>query len=249
MTIMPEFEKKRDDIVKWRHHIHAHPELLFETKETANFIIEKLREFNVDDIVTDLAQNSVVAVIKGKGNNRKKTIALRADMDALPISEQTNKPYQSQHQGKMHACGHDGHSAMLLGAADYLSQSRNFDGTVILVFQPAEEGGGGGRVMVNQGLIEKFQIDEIYGMHNWPGMDVGKFGIRKGALMAATNTFDITITGKGGHAAMPSQTIDPIVIASQLVLSLQTVISRNIDPVDNAVLSITKFNAGKLGNS
>lgn len=248
MNIIEDIAKNHDEITSWRHHIHRNPELLFETAQTAEFIIEKLKEFGVDDIRTDFAKNSVVGVINGKGNKRDKTIGLRADMDALPIHEQTSHNYQSTIKGKMHACGHDGHSAMLLGAAQYLASTRDFDGAVVLIFQPAEEGGGGGKVMVDEGMMDAYNIDEVYGMHNWPGIKVGQFGIRHGALMAATDIFDISITGKGGHAAMPHETIDPIVISAQLINALQTIISRNTKPTDSGVISVTKINAGSAFN-
>src|SRR5690606_15861845 len=195
-----------------------------------------------------LGKTGVVGIINGRTNTSGRTIGLRADMDALPMTEKTGLPHASTIEGKMHACGHDGHTAMLLGAAKYLAETRNFDGRVALIFQPAEEGGGGGKVMVQDGLFEQVAIDEVYGMHNWPGMPVGHFGIRTGGIMAATDRFYIDITGVGGHAARPQQTIDPIIVAAQLVTALQTIVSRNLDPLESAVLSVTMVEAGEADN-
>jgi hippurate hydrolase len=208
---------------------------------TAGIVAEKLKEFGVDEIVTGMGRTGVVGVIKGKTNTSGKVIGLRADMDALPIFEDTGLEYASKTPGAMPACGHDGHTALLLGAAKYLSETRNFDGTAIVIFQPAEEGGGGGREMVEDGLMDKFGIDEVYGMHNWPGQPVGEFSIRSGAFFAAADLFTITVTGKGGHAAKPQETVDTTVIASHIVLALQTIVSRNLDPIKQLVVSVTSF--------
>ncbi len=229
------------EITEWRRDIHQHPEILFDTQRTSAMVADKLRSFGVDEVVTGIGRTGVVAVIKGKSTSSGKTIGLRADMDALPIEEQTGLEYASKTPGAMHACGHDGHTAMLLGAAKYLCETRNFDGTAVVIFQPAEEGGGGGKEMCDDGMMERFGIDEVYGMHNWPQMPVGQFAIRPGAFFAASDMFDIKITGKGGHAAKPQETIDPTVVASHLVLALQSIVSRNADPVDQMVVSVTSF--------
>ena len=228
-------------ITEWRRDIHQHPEMLFDTQRTSAMVADKLRSFGVDEVVTGIGRTGVVAVIKGKSTSSGKTIGLRADMDALPIEEQTGLEYASKTPGAMHACGHDGHTAMLLGAAKYLCETRNFDGTAVVIFQPAEEGGGGGKEMCDDGLMGRFGIDEVYGMHNWPQMPVGQFAIRPGAFFAASDMFDIKITGKGGHAAKPQETIDPTVVASHLVLALQSIVSRNANPVDQMVVSVTSF--------
>jgi len=248
MPILNRIAEFHDEITAWRRDFHQHPEVLFEVQRTAGIVAEKLKSFGVDEVVTGLGRTGVVAVINGRTNTSGKTIGLRADMDALTVTEKTGAAYASTVDGKMHACGHDGHTAMLLGAAKYLAETRNFDGRVALIFQPAEEGGGGGKVMLDDGLIEKFDIAEFYGMHNWPGMPVGHFGIRHGGIMAATDRFYITITGQGGHAARPQQTIDPIIVAAQLVTALQTIVSRNVDPLEAAVLSVTMIEAGEADN-
>ncbi|MBJ3784772.1 M20 aminoacylase family protein [Devosia sediminis] len=247
MPVLNRVAEFQPEIAAWRRDLHAHPEVLFDVHRTAGVVAEKLREFGCDEVVTGLGRTGVVGIIKGRGAGTR-TIGLRADMDALPMTEKTGLPHASTTPGKMHACGHDGHTAMLLGAAKYLAETRNFDGQVALIFQPAEEGGGGGRVMLEDGLFEKFDITEIYGMHNWPGMPVGHFGIRAGGIMAATDRFYIDITGKGGHAARPQQTVDPIIVAAQMVTALQTIVSRNLDPLDSAVLSVTMVEAGEADN-
>ena len=229
------------EITEWRRDIHQHPEILFDTQRTSAMVADKLRSFGVDEVVTGIGRTGVVAVIKGKSTSSGKTIGLRADMDALPIEEQTGLEYASKTPGAMHACGHDGHTAMLLGAAKYLCETRNFDGTAVVIFQPAEEGGGGGKEMCDDGMMERFGIDEVYGMHNWPQMPVGQFAIRPGAFFAASDMFDIKITGKGGHAAKPQETVDPTIVASHLVLALQSIVSRNANPVDQMVVSVTSF--------
>ena len=229
------------EITEWRRDIHQHPEILFDTQRTSAMVADKLRSFGVDEVVTGIGRTGVVAVIKGKSTSSGKTIGLRADMDALPIEEQTGLEYASKTPGAMHACGHDGHTAMLLGAAKYLCETRNFDGTAVVIFQPAEEGGGGGKEMCDDGMMERFGIDEVYGMHNWPQMPAGQFAIRSGPFFAASDMFDIKITGKGGHAAKPQETVDPTVVASHLVLALQSIVSRNANPVDQMVVSVTSF--------
>ncbi|MHA7849871.1 M20 aminoacylase family protein [Roseovarius sp.] len=241
MPVKNRFAELHDDITAWRRDIHANPELLFDTHRTAALVAEKLRAFGCDEVVTGLGRTGVVGVIKGNQTGSGRVIGLRADMDALPIHEVTGVDYASQTPGKMHACGHDGHTAMLLGAAQYLAETRNFDGTCVVIFQPAEEGGGGGREMCADGLMDRFGIQEVYGMHNWPGVPEGMFAIRPGPFFAATDKFEIVIEGQGGHAAKPHDTIDPTVVASHLVLALQSIVSRNIDPTEQAVVSVTAF--------
>ncbi|WP_424973999.1 M20 aminoacylase family protein [Dinoroseobacter sp. S124A] len=241
MPIKNRFAELLPEITAWRRDLHENPELLFDTHRTAAMVAEKLRAFGCDEVVEGLGRTGVVGVIKGRGTGSGRVIGLRADMDALPIAEATGLPYASRTPGKMHACGHDGHTAMLLGAARYLTETRNFDGTCVVIFQPAEEGGGGGREMVEDGLMERFGIEEVYGMHNWPGVPTGTFAIRPGAFFAATDQFEITVAGRGGHAAKPHETIDPTVIASQIVLALQTIASRNANPVEQIVVSVTSF--------
>lgn len=248
MPVLNRFADFHQDIAAWRQHIHAQPELQFDVHKTAGFVADKLREFGVDEVAEGVGRTGVVGVIKGKANGSGRVIGLRADMDALPIQEVRDLPYKSGVEGKMHACGHDGHTAMLLGAAKYLAETRNFDGTVIVIFQPAEEGGGGGREMVKDGLMERWAIDEVYGMHNLPGMAVGEFGIRIGGIMAATDQFDITVTGRGGHAAMPHKAIDPAIIVSQLVQAFQTIVSRNADPMESIVVTVTQIHMGDAYN-
>ena len=247
MPILNRAAEMQEEIACWRQHLHTIPELNFDLQETSAFVTEKLKEFGCDEVVTGLARTGVVAVIKGRLGDGS-TVGLRADMDALPIVEATERPYASKTHGKMHACGHDGHTAMLLGAAKYLTETRNFAGTVAVIFQPAEEGGGGGNVMVKEGMMERFGIEKVFGMHNMPGLPVGQFAIRPGPIMAATAEFTITIKGKGGHAAMPHRTIDPVVIGSQIVAALQTIASRSADPIESVVVSVTKFHAGDAYN-
>ncbi|WP_027143540.1 M20 aminoacylase family protein [Mesorhizobium sp. WSM3626] len=247
MPILNRAAEMQDEVAGWRQHLHQTPELNFDVFKTAAFVTEKLKEFGCDDVVTGLGKTGVVGIIRGRLGEGP-TIGLRADMDALPLKEITGKPYASTVPGKMHACGHDGHTAMLLGAAKYLAETRNFTGSVAVIFQPAEEGGGGGNEMVKDGMMERFAIAKVFGMHNMPGLPVGQFAIRPGPIMAATAEFTITVKGKGGHAAMPHGTIDPIVIASQLVGALQTIASRSTDPVEAVVVSVTKFHAGDAYN-
>jgi amidohydrolase len=247
MPILNRAAEMQAEVAEWRRHIHARPELLFAVENTAAFVTGKLREFGVDEIVTGIGRTGVVGLIKGKGEGSR-TIGLRADMDALPLTEITGKPWASTTPGKMHACGHDGHTAMLLGAAKYLAETRNFNGNIAVIFQPAEEGGGGGNLMVQDGMMERFSIEEVYGMHNLPGLPVGQFAIRQGAIMAATDEFTVTIKGLGGHAAQPHRTIDPIAIGAQIVTNLQMIASRSADPLRSVVVSVTKFNAGFAHN-
>ncbi|MCF2905349.1 M20 family metallopeptidase [Octadecabacter sp. CECT 8868] len=241
MPVKNRFAELLPEITEWRRDLHENPEILFETHRTSAIVAEKLKAFGCDEIVTGIGRTGVVGVIKGKANGSGKVIGLRADMDALPIHEQTGLDYASKTDGAMHACGHDGHTAMLLGAAKYLSETRNFDGTVVVIFQPAEEGGGGGKEMCDDGMMDQFGIQEVYGMHNWPGKPVGSFAIRPGAFFAATDTFDIIVEGKGGHAAKPQEVIDSTVVAAQLITALQTIASRNADPVEQVVVSVTSI--------
>jgi len=234
-----------DDLTNWRRDIHAHPELGFEEQRTADVVAKKLAEFGCE-VFRGIGRMGVVGRLRAGASLR--SIGLRADMDALPIQEATNLPYRSRHEGRMHACGHDGHTAMLLGAARYLAETRNFDGTVHFIFQPAEEGLGGGEAMVQDGLFERFPCDTIFGMHNRPGLAVGKFQIRTGPMMAGGAYFDITVTGRGAHGARPEAGIDPVIIASHITTALQTVISRNVRPLDTAVLSVTQIHAGDAYN-
>jgi len=241
MPIKNRFAEMQDEVTAWRRDLHENPEILFDTHRTSALVAEKLAAFGCDEIATGIGRTGVVAVIKGKTDTAGKVIGLRADMDALPILEATGLPYASKTPGAMHACGHDGHTAMLLGAAKYLAETRNFDGTVVVIFQPAEEGGGGGREMCEDGMMDRWNIQEVYGMHNMPNLPVGHFAIRSGPFFAATDQFDIYLEGKGGHAARPQETVDTTVMAAQLVLSLQTIASRNADPVSQIVVSVTSF--------
>lgn len=226
-------------VTAWRHHLHQTPELGYEVHQTAAFVADKLRECGVDDIVEGLGKTGVVGVIKGRSNASGKVIGLRADMDALPIVEATGAEWASKVDGQMHACGHDGHTAMLLGAAQALCASRDFDGTVVVIFQPAEEGGGGALAMIEDGLMEQFGIQQVYGMHNMPGVPVGEFAIRPGPIMASADEFDIVVQGLGGHAAMPEHCTDSVVVASHIVIALQSIVSRGISPTDPLVVSVT----------
>ena len=233
------------DLVSIRRDIHAHPEMAFKESRTSDLIAAKLKEFGLP-FERGIAKTGIVATLRCGTSPR--AIALRADMDALPIVERNGFAHASTHTGVMHACGHDGHATMLLGAAQLLAQSRNFDGTVYFVFQPAEENEGGGRVMVDEGLFERYPVEAVYGMHNWPGLDTGKFAVHSGPVMAAVDLFDIDISGRGAHAAMPHQGDDPVVALGELIGALQTVVSRTADPAEAVVLSITKVHAGNTSN-
>jgi amidohydrolase len=250
MPIVNRVADLQPDIQAWRRDIHQHPELLYDVHRTAAFVADRLREFGCDEVVTGLGKTGVVGVIKGRKsvNGGLKVIGLRADMDALPIAEETNLPYASKTPGKMHACGHDGHTAMLLGAARYLAETRNFAGQAVVIFQPAEEGGGGAAAMIKDGLMDRFGIEQVYGMHNGPGIPVGQFAIRTGPIMAATDSIDIKIEGLGGHAARPHKCIDSVLVGAQLIGGLQSIVSRTVDPLDSAVISICEFHAGNARN-
>ncbi|SDX21789.1 M20 aminoacylase family protein [Roseicitreum antarcticum] len=241
MPVKNRFAEMHPQITEWRRDLHQNPELNFDCHRTAGLVAERLRAFGCDEVVEGIAGTGVVGVIRGRGAASDRVIGLRADMDALPIMEATGLDYASQTPGKMHACGHDGHTAMLLGAAQYLAETRNFDGTAVVIFQPAEEGGGGAKVMCDAGLMARWNVQEVYGMHNWPGMPAGQFGIREGGFFAATDQFTVQVVGRGGHAAKPQETIDPTVVASHIVLALQSVASRNVDPTQQVVVSVTSF--------
>ncbi|KZL13624.1 M20 aminoacylase family protein [Pseudovibrio sp. Ad37] len=248
MPTINRLAEMHDEITAWRRDFHEHPEVLYETHRTSAKVAEILKEIGVDEVTTGVGRTGVVGVIKGRNGGAGKSIALRADMDALPMAEETGKEYASKNEGAMHACGHDGHTAMLLGTAKYLAETRNFDGTVILVFQPAEEGGAGAKAMMDDGLFTRWNVDEIYGLHNQPGTPIDHFATRSGPLMASTDEFTITVKGIGGHAAYPHNTIDPVVVGSQIVSALQSIASRNVGPLQSIVISVTFFQAGTAYN-
>ena len=245
MPIINRIAGYHDEMTAWRRDIHAHPETAFEEHRTSDVVAERLAAFGLE-VTRGMAGTGVVGTLKA-GSGRR-AIGLRADMDALHIHEKNGFAHRSQNAGRMHACGHDGHTTMLLGAAKYLAETRNFDGTVHFIFQPAEENEGGGRVMVEEGLFDRFPVEAVYGMHNWPGMPVGQFGVMKGPMMAAFDIFEITVTGVGCHAAMPQRGVDPVVVAAEIVGALQTIASRAISPLDAAVVSVTQFHAGDTWN-
>src|SRR5271163_3507011 len=248
MSINPAIRELVGDAQSWRRELHANPELLYDLPRTSSFVAERLRAFGCDEVRTAIGRTGVVGVIKGRRGDSNRAIGLRADMDALPIEESTNLPYRSTVPGKMHACGHDGHTAMLLGAANYLARTRDFSGTAIVIFQPAEEGGAGAKAMIDDGLMENFAIEEVYGMHNMPNLALGSFALRKGPMMAAADAFTIHIEGKGAHAAMPHNGVDSIVAGAQIITALQTIVSRNLDPLDACVVSVSSFHAGSAFN-
>lgn len=247
MPILNRAAELQAQATEWRRHLHENPELLYDVHETAAFVADKLKSFGVDEIATGIGRTGVVGIIHGR-HGKGRTIGMRSDMDALPIAEQTGAEWASKTEGKMHACGHDGHMAMLLGAARYLAETRNFSGSVAVIFQPAEEGGAGALAMIEDDLMTRFKIDEVYGMHNMPGIPLGSFAIRKGGIMAAPDKFFITVKGRGGHAAQPHKTIDPISIGAQIVTNLQMIASRNTDPIRSVVVSVTRFQAGSSHN-
>lgn len=241
MPIKNRYAELHEEITAWRRDFHTHPELLFEVQRTASRVADMLRGFGCDEVVEGIGRTGVVGVIRGRQSDSGKVIGLRADMDALPIAEATGLDYASQTPGLMHACGHDGHTAMLLGAAKYLAETRNFNGTAVVIFQPAEEGGAGGLEMCRDGLMDRFGIQEVYGMHNSPGLPVGQFAIRPGALLASSDEFEIVVTGRGGHAAEPHAAVDTTLVAAQILLSLQTIVSRNVDPLHRVVVTVGTF--------
>jgi hippurate hydrolase len=249
MPIVNRVADLHGEITAWRRDIHAHPELLYDVHRTAATVADKLKSFGCDEVVTGIGRTGVVGVIRGgKGGQGGRVIGLRADMDALPIEEANDIPYKSTVPGKMHACGHDGHTAMLLGAARYLTETRNFAGTAVVIFQPAEEGGAGGKAMVQDGLMDRFRIEEVYGMHNYPGLPVGQFALRPGPLMAAADRLTIEIEGRGGHAARPHISVDTVLVGAQIINQIQSIVSRNVDPLHSAVISICMFQAGSTDN-
>ena len=248
MPIINRIANFHEEMTAWRRDLHAHPELSLQEVRTSGVVQAKLREFGVDEIITGLARTGVVGVIRGRGGNSARAIGLRADMDALPIEEATGLDYASRAPGVMHACGHDGHTTMLLGAAKYLAETRNFDGTVFVIFQPAEENLGGGEIMVREGLFKRCPMQHVFGMHNWPSVPAGIFRWREGPIMAAVANIEITVTGKGSHGAHPDQGIDPIVVAAQIVTALQTVVARSIDPAEAGVVTIGHINGGHTYN-
>ncbi len=245
MPIVNRIAALHEDMTAWRHEIHAHPETAFEEHRTSAFVAARLEEFGIE-VERGLARTGVVGTLRAGRSGR--AIALRADMDALPIHERNAFEHCSTHPGKMHACGHDGHTAMLLGAAKYLAESRNFDGTVHFIFQPAEENEGGGRAMVEEGLFDKFPVEAVYGLHNWPGLPVGTMAVKPGPMMAAFNIFELAVRGQGSHGAMPHEGIDPVMVAAELVGALQTIASRNTDPLDSVVVSVTQIHGGDTWN-
>jgi hippurate hydrolase len=245
MQLIEPILQNHSELQQIRRDIHAHPELCYEEIRTADLVAQKLAEWNIP-VIRGLGITGVVGVIKN--GNSKRALGSRADMDALPLQELNSFPHASTHAGKMHACGHDGHTAMLLGAAHYLARQRNFDGTVYLIFQPAEEGGGGAARMMADGLFEQCPMDAVFGMHNWPGLAVGSFGVSPGPMMASSNEFEAVIRGKGAHAAQPHKGIDPVMVAVQIAQGWQTIVSRNRNPLDAAVLSITQIHAGSATN-
>ena len=236
------------EITAWRRDLHENPELMYDVHRTAGIVADKLKAFGCDEIVPGIGRTGVVGVIRGKTNTSGRVIGLRADMDALPMEELTGLPYASKTKGKMHACGHDGHTAMLLGAAKYLAETRNFDGTAIVIFQPAEEGGAGGKAMVDDGMMERWGIQEVYGMHNAPGIPVGQFATRVGSILASADFFFIEIEGKGSHAAEPHKGIDPLVVGANILLAFQTIVARNLDPLKSGVVTVGSFNGGFATN-
>ena len=248
MNIDPRISALKDEVTAWRRDIHTHPELLYDVHRTAGLVEEKLKAFGCDEVVPGLGKTGVVGVIHGRNAGNGRVVGLRADMDALPIHEETNRPYASKVEGKMHACGHDGHTAMLLGAAKHLCATRDFEGTICVIFQPAEEGGAGAKAMLDDGMIERFGIKEVYGMHNMPGLPPGHFVLRPGPLMAATAYYAITIEGRGSHAAKPHEGIDPVLVGAHIVTALQSIVSRNVDPLRSVVVSNTVFQAGEASN-
>jgi hippurate hydrolase len=249
MPIVNRIAALSDDMAAWRHDLHEHPELLYEVHRTAGIVADKLREFGCDEVVRGIGRTGVVGVIRGRKSTSGRTIGLRADMDALPITETSGVSYASKTPGLMHACGHDGHTAMLLGAAKYLAETRNFDGTAVVIFQPAEEGGAGGKAMVDDGLMTRWGIQEVYGLHNMPGLPEGHFATTPGPMLASADSLEIKVLGKGGHAgAAPHKAVDSVLIGAQIVNALQSIVARNVDPLKSAVISITMFQAGTAFN-
>ena len=244
MQVIAEIQAGGEELTAWRRHLHSYPELAYEEVKTAEFVAEKLDTWGLR-VHRGLAKTGVVGTLE-RGSGRR--VGLRADMDALPIHEANTFDHRSRHDGRMHACGHDGHTAMLLGAARYLAEHGRFEGTIQFIFQPAEEAAGGAKVMMDEGLFERFPVDAVFGMHNWPGLDVGRFAMRTGPMMASMDCFDVRITGKGTHGALPHHGIDPVAVAAQVVSALQNIVSRNADPLEAAVISVTKIHGGDAHN-
>jgi hippurate hydrolase len=247
MPIVNRVADLHNEITAWRRDLHAHPELQYDVHRTAALVADKLKSFGCDEVVPGIGRTGVVGIIRGRKPGAK-VVGLRADMDALPLEEETGVAYKSTVPGKMHACGHDGHTAMLLGAAKYLAETRNFAGTTVVIFQPAEEGGAGAKAMLDDGLIGRFGIQEVYGMHNFPGLPVGEFAIRTGAMMASADYIEIALEGKGGHAARPHLCVDTVLVGAQIVTALQSIVARNVNPLEAAVVSICMFQAGHTDN-
>jgi hippurate hydrolase len=248
MPVLNRIADRADEIAEWRRDFHMHPELQYEVHRTAATVVDRLKQFGCDEVVFGIGRTGVVGVIRGRKRASGKVVGMRADMDALPIEEATGLPYASKMPGKMHACGHDGHTSMLLGAARHLCETRNFDGTAVVIFQPAEEGGAGAKAMIDDGLLDRFNIQEIYGLHNYPGLPLGKFAIKPGALMAAADRIRIDVEGLGGHAARPHRAVDTVLVGCAIINGLQHIVSRNVDPLESAVISITMFQAGTTDN-
>ncbi|MCM2398358.1 M20 family metallopeptidase [Rhizobium sp. S95] len=247
MPVLNRASELQQEVAGWRRHLHENPELLFDVYDTSAFVAEKLKEFGCDSVQTGIGRTGVVGIIKGSRGSGP-VVGFRADMDALPIYETSGREWSSKTPGKMHACGHDGHTAMLLGAAKYLAETRNFRGSIAVIFQPAEEGGGGGLEMVNDGMMETFGISQVYGMHNAPGLPVGHFATRNGSVMAAADEFEIIVHGRGGHAAQPHTTIDPVLVSSHLVIALQAIASREVDPLKSVVVTVATVHGGEASN-
>jgi hippurate hydrolase len=247
MPVLNRASEMQEEVAGWRRHLHENPELLYDVFETSRFVAEKLREFGCDLVETGIGRTGVVGIIKGN-RGEGSVVGMRADMDALPIFETSGVEWASKTPGKAHSCGHDGHTAMLLGAAKYLSETRNFKGSVAVIFQPAEEGGAGALSMINDGLMEKFAISEVYGMHNSPGLPLGQFATRKGSVMAAADTFEIVVNGKGAHAAAPHLGIDPVLISAYIVIALQSIVSREMDPLKSLVITVASTHGGEASN-
>ena len=248
MPVINRIADMNAEVSAWRRDFHENPELSYDVHRTAGIVAEKLKAFGCDEVIPGIGRTGVVAVIKGRKTGSGKVVGMRADMDALPIEEASGAAHSSKIKGKMHACGHDGHTASLLGAAKYLAETRNFDGTAIMIFQPAEEDGGGGEAMVKDGLIERWKIQEVYGMHNAPGLPIGAFATRPGPMLAAADMLKITISGKGGHAAKPHMAIDPVLIGAHIIVAMQSIAARNVDPLDSSIISLCMFHAGNASN-
>jgi len=248
MPVLNSASEMQAEVAAWRRHLHENPELLYDVHETARFVADKLLSFGCDLVETGIGRTGVVGIIKGQWRGRAGDVGLRADMDALPILETTGKEWASKTPGKMHACGHDGHTSMLLGAAKYLAETRNFKGSVAVIFQPAEEGGGGGLAMVKDGMMERFGISQVYGMHNSPGLPVGHFATRKGSIMAAADEYEILIHGRGGHAAQPHNTVDPVLVSAHAIIALQAIASRETDPLKSVVVTVATIHGGEASN-